>query len=434
MSTTDVIGVDAGMIQAPTSTGDVSITTDTEPTLIQFIATNTNTKLNNIANSVTSDYGWCNGIVDLRNNISRSIFVGTGSRSTNGCALESSDQYPINILELNSDGNGINNRIQASISSTSSNGFTLSFNSVGNGEYILYKSYSLTEDAKIDVGFSNAPTSPTTQSIETGFNPSVVRMYGQPNLTKPTETIQHSDDWGLSHGILTPSEQYSLSFASYSNNVNNHVFGSRNDSPLLILHDDSKGGITGQTEASGEITDSGFDLSYNNVEGTGELILYWAVDISDDVIVKKINSPLEKGRQPIPTKLDNISVIANSSISSIFSTEFSGGNQNEITYGWIHGAATSSENQYSLSVGASSDSINAHRFGSSDTDVLLTLFTDANGNEHGTEKMSINKIISGYLGIEFSEVADASSNTLSSEYETYPILIWGIESSKVRQA
>jgi len=431
-TTADVVSIDSGFIEAPSSVGDITVSTGFEPTFVVFTATNTNTKLNNTSNGVTADYGWSHGIADLRNDESYAVFAGTGSDSTNGCTTETTDSRPINIVELATDGTNITNRIQASISATSTDGFTLSFDSVGETEQIQYRAYELTSAGAIDAGFTAAPTSTGTASVTTGFRPNFVKFIGQPRATSGSMTVNDGVDTGLSHGWVTPTSQYAMAVTSYSTNVDDHVYGARNDAGLLILHADSKGGITGRTEATATLTDTGVDLEYTSVDGGGEVVLYYAIQASEGVSVDAVNAPTTTAQRTASANYRNAVIVSNASIPSLSVTEHSGSNQEHITYGWSHGQATAPDNEQVLSIGASSNSINAHRYAAYDGASVRLLHTDQNGGDEGVDAAEASTLTDTEAELTFTQAADSSDGVLASTHDTNPVIIWGFKQPSIQ--
>lgn len=419
--------VENGVVQAPTSTSIKSVTTGFSPDVILFKATNTITTLDGTESSFGgAQYGWAHGIADLRNGKELSIFAGTGSASTNGCAIETSSSSSINILELPNDGNGINNRIKAT-AQTEPSGFALDFQSVGQAAYIKYKALRFNTTGNYAVGFGNFPTSATTIS-ETGlgFEPNFIRTISQPVITGTDETTQYTNDWGLSHGWANTNKQYGMAFTSYSNNVDDHVWLTRTGSSAVVVHQSSKGGITGKSVGSVSFTSDGFDISFNTVEGTGELFMWIAMDTSEEVGIQTINAKTSTGNVNIDERFRDVEVISNATIESLDGIDgYSGSNQNQITYGWSHGSADSPGQQNVLSIGVSSNSVNQHRAVGSNSELLRLIFTDNNANDTGSDDATAADI--GYYGtkIDLTKVS-TESNSIASTHLENPIVLWGI--------
>lgn len=423
-----VSDIDNGFIQAPTSTGVESITTGFSPDVILFKATNTITSLDGAEKNFNGrEYGWAHGIADLTNGRELSIFAGSGSSSTNGCAIESSSSNSINILELPNDGNGIRNRIQAT-AQTQSSGFALDFQTVGQAAYIKYKAFRFNTTGNYAVGFGNFPTSATTISENgLGFKPNFIRTISQPVITGTDETIQYNNDWGLSHGWANTNEQYGMAFASFSNNVDDHVWLTRTGSSAVVVHESNKGGITGKSIGSITFTPDGFDISFNTVEGTGELFMWIAMDTSEEVGIQTTNARISTGEINIDERFRDIEAVSNATIQSLNDIGgYSGSNQNQITYGWSHGSADSSDQQNVLSIGVSSNSVNQHRAVGSGSELIRLIFTDNNGNDNGSDDGKAVNI--GYYGtkIDFTKVSTESNNIASTHLEN-PIVLWGIK-------
>lgn len=433
-SSGSVENIASGWVTAPTSTGIISENIGFQPDLIIFQATNSITSGNTGAEgSMSDDYGWCHGASDFNNNQQISIFLGTGSSSPNGMAAESesNNSYCINILELAGKGNSINNRIQATATQTSI-GFDLDFKSVGNAEMIEYKAYKFNNTGGVEIGFFNALTSTGTQSISTSINPDFVKFITQPRLTASNETLQDQNDWGLGHGWLTSSNQYSMSFASYAFNVSDFGWGSRDNKCLLIKHAESKGGVTGTTEATGSLVTGGFDLNYTNVEGTGELVMYIAMQASEGFELTYTNAPQSAVTdQNINGSFRDLNTTANAGIDQINTDGFyDNPNFNDhINYGWSHGIADSPSNQHVLSLGFSIASINAHRYFGSSGELIRLLFTNRQGNDEGSDDAYWKSDNTNSIVISFTAAVDGSGSGVSTTHSTNPIVLWGVKKS-----
>lgn len=423
----EISDLDHGTLLAPTSTGTATVSTGFDPDLILFTATNTIPQ-RDVEASTTDDYGWMHGASDLVGGVERCIFSGTGSSSTNGQATETDNTRCVNILELDADGNLINNRIQATVSATSASDFTLDFTSVGESEVILYKAYKFQGNGRAHVDFANARTTTGTQSITApGFRPDFVKLVGQPRCDLGAQTVQDGNDWGISHGFLNESKQHAMAFASFSNNVDDHVWGGKTGDCLQIRHAESKGGATGDTVASGTITDSGFDLNYSQVkgDGNGEIFMYIAIEAQEGFTIDSINARLEKELFDLNGNYREISAVGNATINDLSSDGFSGGNQNAITYGWTHGISESNFSGKAISTAASSDSIGAHRYNFTSNGMLKMEFTDSNGNLDGTERIEIDGRFAGRVELEVREAAQGYPDVLADSHETNPIIFWG---------
>jgi hypothetical protein len=402
--------IKAGKVTAPTSPNTVSVDLGFKPDLIVFQATNTMSasKFNNgEQDQGGTEYGWCYGAANFRNNKQISFFIGSGSASTNGMAASSSSitDYCINILELNGDGDSIANNIKAN-AIQKNNGFDLNFDSTGTDDIILYKAYKFNSNADADIGFFNISSDTNNQIVNTDISPNFVHFITQPRLSSANEIVQDSNDWGLGHGWLTPLKQYSMSFASYSNNVDDHIWGARRNKCMLIKHAESKGGVTGLTEATGTLLSTGFRLSYNNVEGN-ELVIYIALKVKEGVNLSYINIPsVNTNFKPqflerVGGSFYDINAVANSTIESMSTDGYSGSNQNAITYGWSYGIADQDYNQYVLNIGASSNSINAHRSFGSDNEFIHLMYTDNNARSDGTQAAKLKDIKNNFARLRF---------------------------------
>lgn len=416
-----------GIFQAPTNTGNLSISTGFSPDLLLFKATNTITSIDGAENSFGgSEYGWLHGLADLNSGKELSIFSGTGSQSTNGCAIESSTSYCINIPDLANDGNNISTGARATVQQDT-DGFTLNFSNVSQADYIKYKAYKFNVTGDYDIGMSNCPPSTSTVSIDTNFTPNFVRFVGQPVLTNKDETIQHSGQWGLSHGWCNNKNEYGISFASYSNNVDDHVWMSRTGSSATIVHETSKGGITGKTTGSTSFTDNGFDISFSEVDGSEELFMWLAIKADEEIALEKINTPTENNIKEVKNRFKEIEFVGNATINTLSDNDsYSGSNQNSITYGWTHGSVDEDLTQSVLSTGVSSNSVNAHRSVGSNSEAIRMLFTDSNANNDSSDDATVSELSYYKTNIDFTGVSTSSDAVESSHLEN-PIVLWGVK-------
>lgn len=405
--------IKAGKVTAPSDPTSISINLDFKPDLIVFQATNTldSAELSTGVEQAQggTEYGWSYGAVNFRNNEQISFFIGTGSQSTNGMAASSSSitDYCINILELNDDGDSIQNEIKAN-AIQKNNGFDLNFDSTGSSDIILYKAYKFNSNAAADIGFFNISSDGNSQIVNTDISPNFVHFITQPRLSSANETVQDSNDWGLGHGWLTPIKQYAMSFVSYSNNVDDHVWGARRDKCMLIKHAQNKGGPTGLTEATGSLLSTGFQLNYDSVEGN-ELVMYIALKVKKGINLNYIDIPVVNNNSKpqvlkrVGGSFYDINAVANSTIESMNTDGYSGSNQNNITYGWSYGIADQANNQHVLNIGASSNSINAHRSFGSSSELIHLMYTDQNANSDGSQAAELKDIKNNFARLKFTD-------------------------------
>jgi hypothetical protein len=334
---------------------------------------------------------------------------------------------------LANDGNAINNRIQAT-ATQQSDGFDLEFTSVGAQEHIRYRAYKLGNNDQVDIGFENLGTSDGTRSVNVGFEPDFVRFWANPRLSTGSETVQDGNDWGMANGWLGRNDQFAMAFTSYSDNVDDHVWSGRDDQCLAVQHASSKGGSTGLTDATGSLTSSGFDLDVTTSgDGTSdnELYLYVALQMEGGFSLAKINAQESTGADTVKGKFDNIEFVGNATIDTLDNKDgYSGSNQDEISYGWSHGTATSpaSADQGVLSIGASSNSINEHRWFANASQAIRILFTDQNANDDGSEDANFDEESAESIDVSWTEAATSSGGVLAASHDTNSVVLWGVNS------
>ncbi len=425
---------DYGYFQSPSSTGTKTITTGFEPDLVVFRVTSTNENFDTDTSYGGREWGWGHGFADCTQDPCNEVAltVGSGSSSTNGQATAGSSSHSIYQVITPNDGNGIQGYISASVSDTSSSGFTVNFDAVQQQNYVTYKAYDFGTD-NVDVGYFSNPTSTGTKSVSTGFQPNFVALASTPRLTTMDNSVQDGNDNGWALGWAAENSTHimerAMGVSMYSNNIDDHVFTSSDSQVLDLLHQQSKGGITDRVDASLQsFTSNGFDLDFTSVS-EGEISIYAAVGADATPEVGHTTTPTSTGTQTVQTngELDDVSFAMSNTISGIDVEGTSGGNNGDNHHGWMFGMGnTTRATQRAMGFSSHSNSVNGHHAGSRANEALHLLYSDANGNKLGSDTGYVSSITDGSFDIEWTNIV--TSSTTNVKYNSVLVTYWGFDS------
>lgn len=401
-----------------TGTGTQNITgVGFEPDIIKFEITSTNENFDTQTQYPGEEWGWGHGFANINNGSIDEIAltVGSGSASTNGMAAASTNTSSISQVITPNDGDGIDGWVNASVTGTHSDGFSLNVDVADKNQYVTYTAYQFEDTAEIDIGYFNTSTSTGLNSIDIGFQPSFLHTVLQPHrsITNPQTTVQDSQgDNGWGFGFATQRdgiiEQLSMAVSMHSENIDYHSWGSSNNHTLYGLEMKPKDEtITGRIKASLESFDNnGFTLNYDEVAG-GQIALYMAVKTDFEADIGSFQTPTSTGSQTISTdiQLDSISMIGSNTINSLNSENV----VNREHHGWMFGGGIPS-NQHSMGFSSNSDSVNEHSSSSSNSEIFNLLYTDQDGNVLGRDIASLTTINQDSFELDWTSITTTATS------------------------
>lgn len=432
-----------GRFQASQSTGTQTVTMPFEPDVVQFIVTNTNSGFDTQNTYNGGAFGFSHGFSDAVNNNHVALCSASGSASTNGLALESSNTYSINMLDMNSDGYSITGRLQGYVASTSTGQFTMQWDSTIDGQYVIFRAFRFGSGEDFEVGTFNNPSATGTQKITTGFEPNFLMVKQTPrleNMTQTVTTVNNSGNCGFGHGWAAQNSDGSTSQSVQSvsmnaNNINHHVFGAYDDRVIHTLWDTdtaNASSIDGRVSANIDTWDGdGFTLNYTNVnphEGTNHAAIYLAVNSGKTPEVGMGLTPTSASTQSITTnsRMDDIFTAMTPTNPGINQDGSSGDQQSENTHGWVFGGKNHTGDQMSMGYASNSNSVNDHRSMSSATDVLKQPHTDENANLHGIDEADVPSTSDTGFDLNWSQVVTSADGTA---FDQTAYTYWSLGSS-----
>ena len=420
------------------STGTLNVNSvGFEPDIIKFEITSTNNNFDTQTLYSGRKFGWGHGFANTQNssNIEEvALTVASGSASTNGMAAASSDQYSIFQVLTPNDGDGIDGWIEASVTGTNSNGFTLNVNRADDTQFVTYTAYKFENSANIDVGYFNTSNTTGLDFIEIGFNPTFLNIITQPHRSIDSINIQVQDpdgDNGWGHGFATRKNgvinQLSMAVSMHSENIDYHSWASSDQDILYTLEMKPKtSSITGRIIASLSSTNSsGFTLDYSEV-ATGQIALYFAVESIYEAEVGYFQTPIITGPQTITTEtnMEKISFIGSNTINSINSEEY----VDRSHHSWGFGGGNSL-NQRTMGYSSSSQSVNGHSSSSSNSHILDLMYTDQDGNVLGRDRASVISIGTFDFEINWDDIVTSSTSGVL--YDSVLVGYYGFSSEPI---
>lgn len=401
------------------STGTLNVNSvGFEPDIIKFEITSTNSNFDTQTLYSGEKFGWGHGFANTQNtsNIEEvALTVASGSASTNGMAAASSNQYSIFQVLTPNDGDGITGWIEASVTSTNSNGFSVNVNRADDTQFVTYTAYKFEDSANIDVGYFNTSTTTGLDFVDVGFNPTFLQIITQPHRSIDTINTQVQDpdgDNGWGHGFATRKNgvinQLSMALSMHSENIDYHSWGSSDQDILYTLEMKPKtNSITGRIKASLDSTNSsGFTLDYSDV-ATGQIALYFAVESIYEAEVGYFQTPTTASSQTITTEtnMEKISFIGSNTINSINSEVY----VDRSHHSWGFGGGNSL-NQRTIGYSSNSDSVNGHSSSSSNSHILDLIYTDQDGNVLGRDRASMTSVGTFDFELNWNNIVTSSTS------------------------
>ena len=442
LSAAEPLEVKKDNFETPGSTGDVEINTGFQPDLIVFRITSTNPEFNASEsyenNADAEDFGLGHGFADCSTGSCDEVAQsdGSGSDSTNGHVSGAIDTHSIYQVITDNSGDGFEGSIKGTVSSTSSTGFTVTFDETFEQQNVVYTAYKFPQGTEVDVGHFRTPDSESLETVSTGFKPNFVHTVTSPQINQMgdfTETGGAGSNHGWSLGWAAKEDdesidQATLGITQYSNDPDSHVASSNKTEIIHTLWKDDSGPINGRLQAElSRFTNSGFELNYTNVnpytqDGNRFLVTYMAVKTSAVPEVGIETSPTSTGTQYIETarKLENLNFISSNTVSSVSSEFFSGNNNNDNHWGWMFGGGNITRSmQRALGFSSHSASVNGHSSASSNISAIRLLFTDENGGILGEDTAHISKLNKTGFELDWTDITTTSNNNVRHDRSTF---------------
>jgi hypothetical protein len=389
-----------------TSTGTVTKDLGFRPDYIEFVTAQQIESNNFVESDPTNNdchhntNGWSEGsaLFDA-SGVDKQFSIGSfrNSDSTNGHQVASSTSDVVKNIYTNQNGYQCG-KLEASVVVPTDNGFKLDIESKYShyDEIIRYKAYQFPDNLDFDAGMVRITSSGSIDVNSLGFQPANLHIRAAQQVS---DTDLDQRYWrgpaGRSKGYATLDEngnvidQQSIGTASSSDSTNAHRSLATDQHVLNTVYVDQNANVQGRLE--GRITgadSNGFTMDIQEKSySSDEIFLYRAwgqsyynFTIGHRVIGSQGSQDFDIGFEP-----DAIDIYAEQQISSINNEVVTPGNSGcSNAGGWSNGFYLTNESeQWSIFTGRSSDSQNAHRYGSSTTYALRNAYSGQNGNDCG---------------------------------------------------
>ena len=205
----------------------------------------------------------------------QSIGTASSSDSTNAHRSIASDEYVINTVYVDQNGNLVNggepSRLEAKVTGANDDGFTLQVDNKwsASDEMILWRAWGFSW-YNFDIGYSTIGDS-SSESFNTGFEPDAIDIYAEQQINSINNEVLTprnsgcSNAGGWSNGFYNgdTGEQWAISTGRTSDSQDSHRYGMSTSNSLLNLYN-YDGNDCGDLE--GEVTSvnsNGFEMSFN---------------------------------------------------------------------------------------------------------------------------------------------------------------------------
>jgi hypothetical protein len=425
-STAKLLQTSIGRLQVG-STGEVQVRgVGFEPDLIAFEITANTQNFGDDIRQGGEEWGWGYGYSMPKDGTHVAMAVASGSSSTNGQVSSTTTTHGVYVPVLSNDGATIDGWIEARVTSTSEDGFTLQFDSAYSAWHLTWTAYQLGPNGEAEVGFEKSPTSTGTQEVSVGFEPNFLRTAIQPN-----DGIQSGDDqvvdaqqngWG--HGLAADNgqsvEQVSASVAMWSSNINMHGWGSSDTDALYAIVIDSTEDIVGRIRASLSSFDAGgFTLDFDGVD-QGQPYLYCAIKTEASLDIGYGRTPTSTSTESEATENETglVKVLASNTIEDI-NIEGEVDNTNDGHHGWMQGLAKAGGAQFGHGFSSHSNSVDGHYESGSAAEGFNLVYSDEGGNNLGKDRAAIEGLGSGGFDLNFKQVTTTSSGAVRIDRTLY---------------
>jgi len=413
------------------STGTESVDTGFTPDYVEFTA---NQKINSInrdhgsnpnSNCPQNVNGWSEGtaVFDDSGNLEKQVTVGSSRNSYNTNTHRTASSTSDVIKDVYNSRNGAEcGKLEITMNQQLNDGFEVDVQNKYNqwDEVVIYRAYNFPSDVEYDAGLEKITSTGQKDVTEPGFEPYYIdirngHLIDEYNMNEN----QGGDYFGKSdgYGVIKDdgsTEQYSLGFGTNSHSTNAHNSYSSDSRIIRNIYSGEGGSNNGQTTASLESgLSNGFRLSVNN-NYRNEVFMYRAfeggnyqVDIGHKSIDSTGTKTFDFGFTPDHIGLHSSQRVGN--MGGLYSSPSNSGCSN--TYGWMDGWMDVGEDQYAIGTARSSGSMNADRVHASNSQLLMNIYSDNNGNVCGRLEGSVTSTVDGQ-GVEMDVTNQYVTETL----------------------
>ncbi|MFB6241385.1 MAG: DUF2341 domain-containing protein [Candidatus Nanosalina sp.] len=431
-----------GTFQTPTSTGRMNVTDiGFEPDIIEFRVSGTISEMNKDVeegtNTADQAFSWSHGFA-LKNETGikqNAMTVAGNSESQDEHTSGARDNASI-YLHVQRDGSyevvaatatGVysenNGTVQLDFTRVCGGGCSLSRYSNFTVHYTAYK---FGNEVKAEIGSFQEPSTTGTQTVSTGFQPNYLRVVSTPTIESMDSDFSSVTDgsdaqdntFGWSHGTAvkndTGIEQIVASVSGNGQSINGHAYAASNSEIIRNLYINQDGAIQGRDRANlTEFTTNGFKLNWKQTYSGSYAPVSTAT--STYLAIKLVGESPEIGYFKTPASASNVSVktgfkpalvkfTAANTIDDIDTQGQIGPNVADGTFGWMHGTATSSTDEYVQMYATHSNSVNGHAMTQFNNQSLRLLYTDNDGVIQGKDFGHVRKINKSGFEVEFQNI------------------------------
>jgi hypothetical protein len=341
--------------------------------------------------------GWSEGTAvfesgSLQDQMSIGMF--RNSDSTNQHRVASSQGDIIRNVYTNPNGNECG-KLEISMSQQVTNGFEMEIEDRYQfSEVITYRAYRFPDSIEYDAGLKQIQSTGQKDVTDPGFTPKYLNIRtGQTIDSFNSNENRGGNYFGISEGYATltsgtVNEQLSLGYGTNSHSTNNHRAYSTSNYIINNLYVGQGSTVDGRTRASLEAgTSNGFSLNVDN-SYQNEVFMYRAFGegaYSVDIGHKPVSSTGTIQLDGMGFTPNHVSVHSTQRVSQLGDSYNSGANNGcKNTYGFSHGwMEPEDDQQYSISTGRNSNSMNSHRIASSNSLILNNVYSSHNQAECG---------------------------------------------------
>jgi len=413
------------------STGEVDVSgLGFEPDLIAFEITANTQNFGDDIKQAGEEWGWGYGYSMPGEGKHVAMAVASGSASTNAQVSSTTTTYSVYLPVLNDAGDAIDGWIEAYVTSTSADGFTLQFDSAYSAWHLTWTAYKFGSSGEAEVGFQKSPTSIGTQKVNTGFEPNFLRTTVQPNegIQSGDDQVEDAQENGWGHGLAADNgqsvKQVSASVAMWSENINMHGWGSSDTDALYTILIDSSEDISGRIRASLSSFDAdGFTLSFDGVD-QGQPYLYCAIKTEATPDIGYGRTPTSASTQGVATENETglVKVLASNTIEDINIEGEVPDNSTDGHHGWMQGLAKAGGAQFGYGFSSHSNSANGHHESGSASEGFGLVYSDNDGNKLGKDRAAIEGLGSLGFDLNFKEVVTTATTDVRIDRALY--LYW----------
>lgn len=409
--------VHANWFRTPSDTGEMKIRNlPFKPDVVQFFTTNTVTEMGQDEDGDGgSMHGEGRGYADYTGETIRNLGMSeaSGSSSPNGHWEASTDNYSLFQILTSSDGASITGWIEAEVIDMGAGNFTLDFSSSDRETIVFYEAYMFEKGESFHCDFINQRTSTGIQEInDPEFRPNLLLAHTTPHNDEVNNqsggNLSEDNSHGWSYGWATESKQFTISWASSSENRDSHVSAGFENEFLHPVWAFDEDGLAGEVAINlDSFHESGFNLEYIKVDpenGSGHPILYAAFNTKNRPVITNTMTLEENGIQEIlQGRSMHASIYVNNTVPGFDDTYHPGESRSgrNGNFGFSQGYVTDSVDAFSMGYTSNHDSTNDHRRYSTNSPIYFQ-YADRNGSKLGEERGELDQVTS--LGIDWTSV------------------------------